>query len=165
MSDKDIFFLFQNNHVPHKFKLLVSTFLLESTCQNSKKIEFRQVLSWIQIIALPIVYSLIAFAAVMRMWQIVGDQWGTTIKTFSFQGREHFVFRVYEADYQIADLYEAWATLPAMPWLHNIAYIVLSLYNGQKRATMIRDKRIGIMKLDGAYHRPVLCNPAQGKDD
>jgi len=63
----------------------------------------------IQIISLPMVYSLMSFEAVMRMWQIVGNQFGTTIKMFSLQGKTHYVFRVYEADYQLADLYEAWA--------------------------------------------------------
>merc|ERR1740129_1994194 len=87
----------------------------------------------VQIIALPIVYSLMAFAAVMRMWQIVGDQWGNTIKTFSFQGREHYVFRVYEADYQIADLYEAWA-------LYHFGTLVMSVI--KKRFRTLRNHRV-----------------------
>jgi len=87
----------------------------------------------VQIIALPIVYSLMAFAAVMRMWQIVGDQWGNTIKTFSFQGREHYVFRVYEADYQVADLYEAWA-------LYHFGTLVMSVL--QRRFDSISAHRV-----------------------
>lgn len=63
----------------------------------------------VQIIALPMVYVMLSYAAVIRMWQVASNKFGTTARKFTYEGREHYVFAVYEADYQIADLYEAWA--------------------------------------------------------
>lgn len=48
------------------------------------------------------------------------------MRKFSFQGKEHYVFRVYEADYQIADLYEAWA-------LYHFGTLVVSVVSKEFR--------------------------------
>jgi hypothetical protein len=76
----------------------------------------------IQIIALPVVYSLMALSAVLRMWRLMAndfgrpeDDWWQTWDTWHYKA-----LQIYEADYAVADLYESWA-------LHHFAVLAMAM--------------------------------------
>lgn len=71
----------------------------------------------IQIIALPMVYSLLSLSAVVRMWKIMSNFFGESSED-DWNTRRDRALEIYEADYQVADLYEAWA-------LHHFAVLAM----------------------------------------
>jgi len=76
----------------------------------------------IQIIALPMVYSLMALSAVLRMWKLMSNSFGSPAEDLlgTWEARRDRAFEIYEADYAVADLYESWA-------LHHFAVLALTV--------------------------------------
>lgn len=64
-----------------------------------------------QIVALPMIYGLMAFKSMMRMWQVcMNDQHEHALRELdSWNARTGFLNQMYEANFSVADLYEAWA--------------------------------------------------------
>lgn len=78
----------------------------QDTTYNSKKWHDRA----IQIIALPAAFGLMSFSAVTRVWDMMCNSFSDDIARLSrWEDRERVASKFYEAHYQIADLYEAWA--------------------------------------------------------
>lgn len=73
----------------------------------------------IQIIALPMVYSLLSLSALVRMWKIMSNTFGEDADEPWAERFTHDMER-YEAAYQVADLYEAWA-------LHHFAVLAMQV--------------------------------------
>jgi len=65
----------------------------------------------IQIIALPMVYSLMSLSALVRMWKVMSMNFFGELGPMpeSWADRRDREVELYEAAYQVADLYEAWA--------------------------------------------------------
>lgn len=76
----------------------------------------------IQIIALPMVYSLMSLSALLRMWKVMSNFFGDQGVDWmdAWDEELHHALEIYEADYQIADLYEAWA-------LHHFAVLAMQV--------------------------------------
>merc|ERR1712100_923583 len=73
---------------------------------NSKKWHDRAV----QIIALPTAFALMAFSAVARMYDMMCNSFSDDVARLpTWAERKRVASKFYEAHYQIADLYEAWA--------------------------------------------------------
>jgi len=76
----------------------------------------------IQIVALPMVYSLMALSAVLRMWKVMSNSFdekeGDWLDTW--ERRQKKALQIYEADYAVADLYESWA-------LHHFAVLAMTV--------------------------------------
>eukprot|EP00397_Hematodinium_sp_SG-2012_P047172 GEMP01053537.1.p1 GENE.GEMP01053537.1~~GEMP01053537.1.p1 ORF type:complete len:392 (+),score=70.93 GEMP01053537.1:50-1225(+) len=61
----------------------------------------------IQVVLLPLVYSLMAFKSVARMWMLMT---GTVFESYDeFLRMRALEMQFYESNYYVADLYEAWA--------------------------------------------------------
>jgi hypothetical protein len=73
----------------------------------------------IQIIALPMVYSLMSLSAVVRMWKVMSNFFGEP-RDDSWGAKQDYALEIYEADYMVADLYEAWA-------LHHFAVLAMQV--------------------------------------
>jgi len=80
----------------------------------------------IQILALPMVYSLMALSAVFRMWRLMSNSFGGIKEDWhndwqnSWERTRAKALQIYEADYAVADLYESWA-------LHHFAVLAMAL--------------------------------------
>jgi len=80
----------------------------------------------IQILALPMVYSLMALSAVLRMWRLMSNSFGEIEGDWhedwqnSWERTRAKALQIYEADYAVADLYESWA-------LHHFAVLAMAL--------------------------------------
>jgi len=73
----------------------------------------------IQIIALPMVYSLLSLSALVRMWKVMSNFFGEPSEE-PWALRRDRAMEIYEAAYQVADLYEAWA-------LHHFAVLAMQV--------------------------------------
>ncbi|CAD7937862.1 unnamed protein product [Amoebophrya sp. A25] len=62
----------------------------------------------IQVIALPCVYSMMAFKSVVRVWMLMTGSTHNT-NAADIESRKKQLVDYYESNYQLADLYEAWA--------------------------------------------------------
>jgi len=65
----------------------------------------------LRILGLPMCYGLMSFKSVIRMWQVCVDHVGTlSTKHFvSYEARKEFVLQMYEANFMVGDIYEAYA--------------------------------------------------------
>jgi len=76
----------------------------------------------IQIIALPLVYALMALSAVLRMWRLMANSFGDPEDDWwhKWDTWHYKALQIYEADYAVADLYESWA-------LHHFAVLAMAM--------------------------------------
>jgi len=67
----------------------------------------------IQIIALPVVYGLMSFNSVTRMWQVLLNSDSVNavagVMNGGFTAKKDLLEELYEVNFMVADLYEAWA--------------------------------------------------------
>jgi len=73
----------------------------------------------IQIIALPMVYSLLSLSALVRMWRVMSNFFGEPSDE-NWDARRTQALEIYEANYMVADLYESWA-------LHHFAVLAMQV--------------------------------------
>lgn len=74
----------------------------------------------IQIIALPMVYSLMSLSALVRMWRVMSNFFHKELDSGKWDTQLSLALDIYEADYMIADLYESWA-------LHHFAVLAMQV--------------------------------------
>jgi len=96
----------------------------------------------IQIIALPTMYALMSFKSVCRMLQVtINDRTGALALVtddeghHTWAGRKEFLSTLYEANFSVADLYEAWA-------LYHFAMLAIKVISdfGDAESTRLEEK-------------------------
>merc|ERR1711879_642088 len=65
------------------------------------------------------VYGLLALSAAVRMWKVMSNFFGEPSEE-TWSTRRSYALEIYEADYQVADLYESWA-------LHHFAVLAMQV--------------------------------------
>jgi len=82
----------------------------------------------VQVIMLPMVYGAMSFKSVMRMWMVFTGAFGSAEEIPNFNHRVKALTDVYDSNFTVADLYEAWA-------LYAFGTLCIE-YVGLKRSTL-----------------------------
>lgn len=65
----------------------------------------------IQVVSLPLVYSLMSFKSVLRCYMVMTGSQARVVDVESFHKAEDTLDQMYDANYAIAELYESWAIM------------------------------------------------------